>query len=297
LAKPSEPEVDARRMPSDWPNRAAMRQIAVRPHQWCVMEQGTGPAVLLLHGAGGATHSWRALVPLLAPHYRLVVPDLPGQGFTRAGTRQRFGLDSMAEDLTRLCADQGWQPQAIVGHSAGAAIALRMAEIMPITPRAIVGINAALGAFEGVAGFLFPLIAKALALNPLVPRLVARLWGNEAKVRNLLGSTGSALDAAGIAHYVTLVRDPAHLDGTLSMMAQWRLEGLMARLPGITTPTLLIAGSQDRAVPPKVSRASAALMPDAAYVELPGLGHLMHEESPDRTAALIMPFLAARLAP
>ncbi|NUB43513.1 alpha/beta fold hydrolase [Fertoebacter nigrum] len=285
--------MDFARIPPDWPGRANMRRISARPHQWCVLEQGAGPVVLLLHGAGGASHSFRALLPLLAPHYRLIAPDLPGQGFTRAGARQRLGLDAMAEDLARLCAEQGWPVAAIIGHSAGAAVALRMAEIMAAPPRAVVGINAALGAFEGVAGFLFPLLAKVMALNPLVPRLFARLWGNEARVQSLLASTGSTLDAAGVAHYLALVRDPDHVEGTLGMMAQWKLDGLMARLPQLALPVLLIAGARDRAVPPQVSRDAVARMPGARYAELPGLGHLMHEEAADQTAALILPFLAA----
>ena len=46
----------------------------------------------------------------------------------------RLGLDAMAEDLAALLADQGWQPQAIIGHSAGAALALRLAETLPVRP-------------------------------------------------------------------------------------------------------------------------------------------------------------------
>lgn len=287
--------MDMARLPADWPNRKDLRQIVSRPHRWCVLDHGSGPVLLLLHGAGGAAHSWRALLPLLGG-FRVIAPDLPGQGCTRTGARGRLGLEAMAEDLTRLCAEQGWQPAAIIGHSAGAAIALRMAGMLPEPPRAVAGINAALGAFEGVAGVLFPLLAKVLALNPLVPRLFSKLWGNEAKVRNLLISTGSRLDAAGVAQYLALVRDADHVDGTLGMMAQWKLDGLLARLPALEVPVLLIAGLADRAVPPSVSREAAARMPAARYAELPGLGHLAHEEAADQVAAVLLPWLADRLA-
>ncbi len=79
--------------------------------------------------AGGATQSWRGVFPLLAAQARVVAVDLPGQGFTQLGARMRCGLDHMAEDLWSLCRYEGWQPAVIVGHSAGAAIALRMAEL------------------------------------------------------------------------------------------------------------------------------------------------------------------------
>ncbi|WP_237267622.1 alpha/beta fold hydrolase BchO [Sulfitobacter alexandrii] len=145
---------------------AQSRFVLCKPHKWHVQELGRGPTVLLVHGAGGATQSWRHLMPILAETFHVIAVDLPGQGFTRLGARQRCGLEPMAEDLARLCAAEGWQPRAIIGHSAGAAIALQMALTLNPVPR-VVGINAALGNFRGLAGVVFPLMAKALAMTPL----------------------------------------------------------------------------------------------------------------------------------
>ena len=133
--------------------------IRCRPHVWHVQTMGQGPDVLLLHGAAASmgTSFHRLGPPPFGPGFsRLIMPDLPGHGYTRAGGHLRLGLDAMADDLTSLCADQDWRPMAIIGHSAGAAVALRMAEIMPRPPCAVVGINAALGPFDGFAGWLFP---------------------------------------------------------------------------------------------------------------------------------------------
>ena len=287
--------MDAARLPADWPYRAQARRIRVTPHDWYVIDTGPkdAPVVLLLHGAGGSGHSFRDLIPLLSDRYRVIVPDLPGQGCTRAGGMRRLGLDAMAEDLTRLCLSAGMTPQAVIGHSAGAAIALRMADLMPL--KAIVGINAALGTFDGAAGVMFPLMARALAATPFVATAVAKLWGNPKTVNKLLAGTGSPLDAAGQAQYLALVRDSAHVNGTLGMMAQWRLDGLMARLPSLQEPTLLIASDRDNAVPAKVSRDAAAHMPNATYAEIPGFGHLLHEEAAGHVADILLPWLGARL--
>jgi magnesium chelatase accessory protein len=282
-------------VPPDWPLRAHSTRVNCRPHLWHVQTLGAGPDILLLHGAGGSTHSFRHLAPLLAQDHRVLMPDLPGQGFSVLGSRTRTGLDAMAEDLIRLCTQENWHPQAIIGHSAGAAIALRMAETLPTPPRAIIGINAALGNFDGVEGWLFPILAKVLALNPLIPRIFSRMSGTPARVQTLIAGTGSTLDAAGLAQYLALVRRPEHVDGTLSMMAQWKLDGLLSRLPAISTPTLLIAAANDRAVPPQVSVKAAARMPNASLAEIAGLGHLCHEEDADSTMALIRPFLAQHL--
>lgn len=283
------------RMPPDWPFRAQTRRIAARPHDWNLIDTGgDGPSLLLLHGAGGAGHSFRNLIPLLAPRYRVIVPDLPGQGFTRSGARGRYGIDAMAEDMATLCREMGAAPLALIGHSAGAALALRLAPLL--NPRGIVGINAALGAFDGAAGVMFPLLARVLAVTPFIPHVVARLWGNPATVAKLLTATGSPLDATGQAQYLTLVRDAAHVDGTLGMMAQWRLDDLMRQLPTIATPTLLIASSGDLAVPARISQDAARHMPAATYAELPRHGHLVHEEAATEVADLLLPFLES-LAP
>ncbi|NBE05912.1 alpha/beta fold hydrolase [Rhodobacter sp. CCP-1] len=286
--------MDFAQMPPDWPHRDRARRIASRPHDWCVIDAGAGPVLLLLHGAGGSGHSFRTLIPLLTPHYRVIVPDLPGQGFTRSGARSRYGIDPMAEDLAELCRTLDIAPAAVIGHSAGGALALRLAEILPL--RAIVGLNAALGAFDGAAGVLFPLLAKVLSVTPFIPHVVARLWGNAATVQRLLVTTGSPLAEDGVAQYIALVKDPAHVDATLGMMAQWRLEEVMPRLMTLPLPVLLIASTGDRAVPARISREAAAQLPDGSYAEIPARGHLMHEEAAEDVAALLLPWLAAELS-
>jgi magnesium chelatase accessory protein len=228
-----------------------------------------------LHGAGGSGHSFRHLAPALEG-FRCLIPDLPGQGFTRPGARGRFGIAPMAEDLAALCRAAGWAPQLVIGHSAGVPLALQLSTLMPF--RAVIGLNAALGQFEGAAGFLFPLLARALAATPFVPALVSRLWGTEAKVRSLIDGTGSRIEEAGIAQYTALVRRAAHVDGTLGMMAAWRVDRLMAAAPGLIVPTLLMANAGDRVVPPKISQEAARMLPRAEVRELPTLGHLAHEE-------------------
>lgn len=273
--------------PRDWPLRDHARRIRVR-HDWWVVEHGTGPEVLLLHGAGGSGHSFRALVPALTG-YRALVPDLPGQGFTRPGSRGRFGIEPMAKDLAALIAAAGWQPRVVIGHSAGVPLALQLSTLVPF--RAVIGLNAALGQFDGAAGFLFPLFARALAVTPFIPLLVSRMWGNEARVRALIEGTGSHLDAAGIAQYLALVRRAAHVDGTLGMMAAWRVDRLMAGAARIGVPTLLVTNAGDRLVPPKVSREAVRMLPRAELREMPSLGHLAHEEDAGAVLAAIADWL------
>ncbi len=285
--------------PSDWPLAAHSQRIDLSPHRWHVQRLGKadGPHWLLLHGAGGATHSWRGLAPLLAENCQLTILDLPGHGFTRSGSVARLGLEAMTQDLARLIAAQGWRLDVVLGHSAGAAVGLRLAQQALAAGQGApvcLGLNPALAPFDGVAGWLFPLMARTLALNPLVPALFA-MSAKEDTARRLIEGTGSRLDPEGYRLYARLLRDRAHVNGALQMMARWDLKPLLYNLPALDTPVRFVTGGQDRAVAPKVAEDAAARMPDARVACLPDLGHLAHEEAPERVAAeLLGGFDAAR---
>lgn len=284
------------RWPEDaagWPLAEHSRRILHRPHRWHVQQIGTGPVVLLLHGAGGSTHSWRDLIPLLAQDYRVIALDLPGQGFSSCGAQDRCGLAEMAQDIASLSRAQGWDIAATIGHSAGAAIALQL-QLTPGFPRGtVVGINPALAPFDGVAGWLFPKLAKALSMTPFAASAFAATAGRESAARNLIAGTGSTLSPEGVALYARLLRDRAHVDGTLSMMAHWSLDDLRARLGQIAGPVLFLLGGKDRAVPPASTRKVTAQMPVVEIQEFEACGHLLHEEMPTEVVRVFKEFQQA----
>lgn len=276
----------------DWPNRDASRFVTAAGLRWHVQDLSSSadpdaPTVLLLHGTGAATHSWRDLAPLLARRFRVVACDLPGHGFTEAPAFRSMSLPWMAEAVGGLLHALGVRPDLAVGHSAGAAIALRMVLDGRAAPRAVIALNGALLPFEGAAGRLFPPMAKLMFLNPLTPRVLAFGAADRARVRRLILGTGSMLDARGLALYERVLRRPGHLAGTLGMMAAWDLAPLARDLPRLAIPLVLVAGEADRAVPPRQARRIAERVPLADLVVVPGLGHLAHEEDPERIAAVI----------
>lgn len=277
------------KIPSDWPHQNVSRHIRTPRHLWHVQDMGTGPLVILLHGAGGSSHSFRHLIAYLTPHYRVIALDLPGQGFSVLGAHGQCSLNAMAQDIVDLAQEQGWDARAIIGHSAGAAIALRLTALLPLD--AVIGINAALDRFDGVAGWLFPALARFLSLLPFLPQVFSKLAATPRQVGQLLASTGSKLDAEGVDFYLRLMRMPSHVAATLSMMAQWNLDALLAALPQITQPCLLITAQGDLAVPPAVSDRAAARLPNAQRMRIPQYGHLVHEEAPAPVAQHILAFL------
>lgn len=277
-----------------WPMAQASRFVRCGPHQWHVQDLGDpkNPVILLLHGAGASGHSWAGLAPLLADRHRVVSVDLPGHGFTKRGGMRRARLPVIASDLRDLLAAESLHPSLIIGHSAGVAVALELTRHIQVA--GVVGLNGALSEFQGVAGWLFPALAKLLSLNPLTALIFAKT-ATPGNVASMIRATGSDLSPDLLAPYYRLVRDRAHVDGALTMMAEWDLRPLVAHMPKITVPVLLLAGTADGAVSPDTSALAAKRLPRARAQMLPGKGHLMHEEDPQAIFTLIEPFIRACL--
>lgn len=278
----------------DWSNRAHSRFVEAGRLRWHVQTMGEGPPLLLLHGTGAATHSWRALMPILAERFAVVAVDLPGHGFTTGRPSAGLSMTAMAGAVGELLRTLAVQPEIIVGHSAGVAIAARMSLDTIATPRAIIGLNAALMPFPGLAARLFPTLAKLLFVNPFAPHIFAGMArGSGETARFLQRSTGSTIDAAGIAAYERLLTTPGHVAGAIGMMADWDLDALARDLPRLAVPLLLIHGEGDTAIAVADARRAVATVTDGRLVTLAQLGHLAHEESPREIADLIFDFVKA----
>ncbi len=272
----------------DWPNREASRFIAAGGLRWHVQILGEGPDLLLLHGAGAASHSFRDLAPLLAARFRVIVPDLPGHGFTETPVGDGLSLEGMARSLKALLAALGVAPDLMVGHSAGAAVALKLS-LQGLQPtHGVVALNGALEPFPGAAGAVFPVLARLLFLNPFAVLGFSWRARGPMAVERLIAQTGSRIDARGLGLYRALLSCPGHVAGALGMMSRWDLTPLQEDLVRVEVGVLLIAGAKDQAVPSRVSEAAARRIPRARTAILPELGHLAHEEDPSGVAALIL---------
>ncbi|MBK8639565.1 MAG: alpha/beta fold hydrolase [Chromatiaceae bacterium] len=271
----------------DWPNREASLFPVESGLRWHLQVMGEGPVILLVHGTGAATHSWRRLAPLLAERFEVIAPDLPGHGFTEALAAPALSLPGMAAALGGLLRQLGKAPDLVVGHSAGAAILARMCLDGLIGPQALISLNGALLPLNGLPGHLFSPAAKLLAATPFLPRLFAWRASAPDAVERLVRSTGSTLDPVGIALYRRLISCPGHVGATLSMMANWNLEPLERALPALRPPLFLVVGDNDWTVPPAEAQRVRSRLPTAQIISLPRLGHLAHEERPEEVADLI----------
>lgn len=272
-----------------WPHAQHSRFVQAGAIHWHVQMLGQGPCMLLLHGTGSGNFSWRGLLPLLAEHFTVIAPDLPGHAFSSRGPEGSLSLPGMSEGLRALMRQLNLTPQVIVGHSAGAAIGAHMVlSHASLAHSTLIGLNPAWLPLPGMSSWLFGPAAKLAQLNPLSAWATAKMAAQEGAVARWIERTGSTLDVQGIELYRSVLRNSGHVHGVLSMMAAWQLKPLAARLHNIRNPVFMAIGSQDQTVPPTMAHEASLRLPQAKLVMQTALGHLAHEQDPVGTAQLVM---------
>lgn len=243
---------------------------------------GNGPAILCLHGVGGCAHWFRGLANRLQDRFRVLALDLPGTGANREG-HAPFSIERAADALAQWLAGHETSPVALLGHSMGAIIGLRLAARMRLHSLLSVG-----------------------GLPAVTPANHKRLSERAALIR-AQGMAGLAWRVAeGNFSKSTLSRRPelAALFGALweSQSAEAYLEGLDSLLeadagpflPHATMPCLVLRGAEDGYAPAEESRRFAASLPGPVrFVELEGCAHMPFLEAPEAFAEAIAEFLKA----
>ena len=284
---------------AQWPYSHLSRFVQTPRLRWHVQYAAhidpQAPTLLLLHGTGASTHSWRGLWPLLSGQYSVLAMDFPGHAFTTMPASHDvatlFSLPGMAAGVAEVLEQMHIAPHAVIGHSAGAAVACMLALDGHVRATRLISLNGALLPLDGLAGQFFSPLAKLLANSPWVPALFSWRAAQPAVLKKLLDGTGSELDAQGVALYRQLISHPSHGAGALAMMAHWDLHAFRERLPTLLTPLTLIVGSQDSIVPPSVAERVAKSLtrqPPPSVMRLDGLGHLAHEEHAVAVAAALL---------
>ncbi|MEV6161593.1 alpha/beta fold hydrolase [Streptomyces sp. NPDC052052] len=234
-----------------------------------VIVQGSGPALLLAHGAGGGIQGNFGLVlDDLAQDHTLVGPHYPGAGGSPVAT-EPLDLDNLADQLVAAAVAAGQESFAVLGESLGSAVAVRMAARHPERVRALVL----------TAGFAVADPVLALATRLIKSLADAGQWDDVARLAHLscLASTDLAdIDPAGLDAAVarTLAGMPP---GTLDHFDLVSRVDVRADLAGLSAPTLVVVPTGDRLVLPESSYRLAKGIPGAQLIELPGAAHILNE--------------------
>ncbi len=258
------------------------------------LSAGTGPPLVLLHGAGDNALDWRWVMPDLAATHRVYAPDLPGSPMSArpaADYSPAFFERFVACFLDAL----GIERAAIVGSSLGGLIALRLALFEPARVTALVLVDSA-GLGRAVSPALRSLALPgygklAVAWSKTPPGALQRALGRAV----LLFARPRRAPQEWLKAQYRLGRTPGFLEAQLAAVrAQVGLRGqrevLLGRLPGLEIPTLVVWGARDRVFPESQATDAVARLQDGSLSLIPDCGHLPHVECPDLFVATLARF-------
>ena len=250
---------------------------------------GEGDPLLLVHGLGGAAANWLALAPLLLPGRRVLIPELPGHGGS-APLPAAPSLNGFA-DWIALLAERELGPAAVVGHSLGGAISLRLAIRRPDLVRALV-LAAAAGISSGTRSARYALTVTGL-LKPgkrIAPYRAA--VARSAALKTLVFGRWGASDPPALPEEIAraFLSGPArHTDTVSAAMALIR-DDPRPDLDRVRCPSLVLWGARDHQLPVGDAFEYARRLRAPLRV-IADCGHLLIGERPDACADAIQAFL------
>jgi len=252
---------------------------------------GEGEPVLLVHGLGGAAANWVALAPLLLPERRLLVPDLPGHGGS-SPLPAAPSLNAYADPLASLLEHEGARAAAVVGHSLGGAIALRLAIRRPEAVRALVLAGAA-GISSATRSARYALTITGL-LKPgrkIAPHR-ARI-ARSALLRHIVFGRWGAADPPALPPQVVdaFLAGPARHTDTVSAAKALVRDDVRYDLDRVACPSLVLWGARDNQLPIGDAFEYARRLRAPLRV-IADCGHLLIGERPAACADAIVGFLS-----
>lgn len=247
-----------------------------------VEEMGRGPPILLLHGLGGSSYSWRFVAPRLAATHRVIALDLRGFGRSDKPFDTAYGIADHAAVVRAFIRAANLSRITLVGHSYGGIVALRLALDRRLEPHRIARLvimdaPAFPQAFSASVRFLRQPVLPYLALLLVPPELTASV----ALMMEKFGVQG--FSDRDVSIYADPLSEPggAHaLIETAVQIVPPDLDRIIASYPTISKPTLALWCREDRVVPLSTGQRLARTIPGARLAVLEGCDHMPAEQVP-----------------
>jgi pimeloyl-ACP methyl ester carboxylesterase len=242
------------------------------------------PPLLLLHGGGADGGIWDLVVARLPGFLHVVVLDLPGHGQSPGFQYNAQVVPRLAERIAEQVRELGLVQPHVVGHSLGGAVALELARHVPVSA---VTVFCPIGFWTRPHAWYTALRQRNVArlAKALHPAFRSRLLCRPA-IRWLALVEFSARPSA--IPVDTAINAAAALAGSdLVAMSRHTWRYAFDHPEAITAPAMLAWGTRDRLVPLDDAVRARRLFPQAMHAMIPGSGHLVMQDDPDTTAAII----------
>ncbi|MER7702436.1 alpha/beta hydrolase [Kitasatospora sp. NPDC097605] len=259
---------------------------------------------VFLHGLGGWTHNWAALIDRLRASVHCLALDLPGFGRSAPPPDGRVTVGRQAAAVAGHLARAGHRRVHLVGNSLGGLTALHLADRHPELVATLTLVSPVLPALPPLQALRIALLGLPGASRLHTRRLAARGPDRDLDdLYTLIYADPSRVDAAQRATEARERTRRAALPHAQDMLAEGVRAVVRAHLrPGgaspwrqatrVTAPTLLVYGRDDRLVPFRTAARAYAAFPDARLLTLPGVGHVAMQERPDAVAAAFRTLIA-----
>jgi pimeloyl-ACP methyl ester carboxylesterase len=277
----------------DW--RAHQRWVAIDGRRVNVIELGSGPPVVFIHGLSGSWQNWLEQLPVFARDHRVLTFDLPGFGASQM-PREKITIRGYGRFVDALLGELGVSSAAVVGNSMGGFIGIELAIRFPERVERLVLVSAAglsieylrneralavLGAIENrLAAYSGWLASRSDAL--------ARRPGARRMIFGIVAKRPDRLPGPLVAEQVRGSGKPGFLPA-LDALTDYPIRD---RLGEIACPTLIVWGAEDKLVPARDADEFARLIPNSRKVVWPETGHVAMLERPEAFNALVQAFLA-----
>ncbi|MFC8231253.1 alpha/beta fold hydrolase [Streptomyces sp. NPDC057287] len=258
--------------------------------------EGPAPA-LFVHGLGGSSQNWSALMPLLADTLDSEAVDLPGFGDSPPPDDGNYSVTGHARAVMRLLDADRRGPVHLFGNSLGGAVATRVAAVRPDLVRTLTLISPALPEIRVQR----PAVPTALLALPGVASLFVRLtrdWTAEQRTRGAMalcyGDPARISDEAfrhAVGEMERRLELPYFWDamtrsarGIVDAYTLGGQHGLWRQAERVLAPTLLVYGGRDQLVSYRMARRASAAFRDSRLLTLPDAGHVAMMEYPEAVA-------------
>jgi pimeloyl-ACP methyl ester carboxylesterase len=281
--KPPEPELSGSRFHQEHPPSTAATDVADLSYK----RLGTGPAVVMVHGGGEWSYTFRETVQALREKYTVYLVDMPGNGYTTVHDPDfAFDLPAMTGALNTFVDSVGLTEFALVGHSSGGGWALRYAQVYPERVNALTLLGASgIDEPDGWDWRIFEV--------PMLGEALVNMMGR-ADVADFLHK--AYVDAGRVTDELVeeISRTALQADNRRALvLAQRRLDWAETEqnLHDVQAPTLIVWGAQDAFLPAEFAERLGNGIEGSEVHQLQGCGHNVHADCPEQVEQLLLDFL------